>query len=154
MPEVDAKEILDMSEEERLAELETEGFELFRQLMDPYISLEANQVACDLFAVQLQKVLKDPDTAAKLTPSGQPFGCKRQVMDTGYYETFNRPNVDLVDLRRGGITAITPMGVSTEQGDVELDALVMATGFDAVRSLPSRPDVRALLIRIACRPRR
>ena len=74
-------------------------------------------MACDLFATHLRDVVHDPDTAAKLTPSGQPFGCKRQVMDTDYYPTYNRPNVTLVDLRRGGIKTVTSTGVSTEQGD-------------------------------------
>ena len=86
--------------------------------------MEANRLACDMFAQHLRAVIDDPDTAAKLTPSDQPFGCKRQVMDTDYYATFNRDNVDLVDLRRGAIRCVTETGISTEQGDVDFDILV------------------------------
>lgn len=132
MPQPEMFKILDKTEEERDALLEEHGFELFRLLADVGMSMEANQVACDLFAKHLQAVVDDLDTAAKLTPSDQPFGCKRQVMDTGYYATFNRSNVDLVDLRRGGIKRVTEAGISTEQGDVSFDILVLATGYDAM----------------------
>ncbi|GIS18261.1 MAG: hypothetical protein CM15mP120_01770 [Pseudomonadota bacterium] len=60
------------------------------------------------------------------------MGCKRPVIDTNYYETFNRDNVTLVDLRRGGIETITANGVQTAQGHFEFDTLVYATGFDAM----------------------
>ena len=132
MPQPQMFKVLDKTEEERDALLEEHGFELFRRLADVGTSMEANQVACDLFAKHLRSVIDDPDTAAKLTPSGQPFGCKRQVMDTGYYATFNRENVDLVDLRRGAINRVTPAGISTEQGDFRFDTLVLATGYDAM----------------------
>ena len=91
MPEPQMYAIMDMTPEERLEALEREGFELFRQLSDVGMSMEANAVACDLFATHLRNVVHDPDTAAKLTPSGQPFGCKRQVMDTDYYVTCTLP---------------------------------------------------------------
>jgi cation diffusion facilitator CzcD-associated flavoprotein CzcO len=132
MPDASMFKILDKTEEERSVLLEEHGFELFRMLADVGMSMEANQVACDLFAQHLQIVIDDPDTAAKLTPTEQPFGCKRQVMDTGYYAAYNRSNVDLVDLRRGGIKGVTETGLSTEQGDVDFDILVLATGYDAM----------------------
>jgi cyclohexanone monooxygenase len=65
-------------------------------------------------------------------PRGYPIGCKRPVIDTDYYEAFNQDNVTLVDLRRGGIEQITANGIKTAQGDFEFDALVYATGFDAM----------------------
>ena len=132
MPEPTMYSILDKTEEERLALLEEHGLELFRRLEDTGMSMEANQVVCDLFEVKLNQIIDDPDMADKLTPRDQPFGCKRQVMDTGYYATYNRDNVDLVDLRRGGITTVTKTGIVTEQGETEFDILITATGYDAM----------------------
>ena len=60
------------------------------------------------------------------------MGCKQPVIDTNYYETYNRDNVTLVDLRRGGIERISASGVDTAQGNYEFDVLVYATGFDAM----------------------
>ena len=71
-----------------------------------------------------------------------PFGCKRPIIDQGYYETFNRDNVTLVDLRKGPITAVTPTGIQTEQGFHELDVIVYATGFDAMTGALTHIDVR------------
>ena len=71
-----------------------------------------------------------------------PFGCKRPIIDQGYYETYNRDNVTLVDLRKGPITAVTPTGIQTEQGFHELDVIVYATGFDAMTGALTRIDVR------------
>jgi cyclohexanone monooxygenase len=75
-------------------------------------------------------------------PRGFPLGCKRPVIDTGYFEAFNRDNVSLVDLRRGGIEEVTPTGIRTAQGFVELDVIVFATGFDAMTGALDRIDIR------------
>ena len=75
-------------------------------------------------------------------PRGYPLGCKRPVIDTEYYAAFNRDNVTLVDLRKGGIERITPTGIQTAQGDFECDALVYATGFDAMTGALLRLDIR------------
>ena len=83
----------------------------------------------------------DPDTAASLTPT-HPFGCKRPIIDQGYYETFNRDNVTLVDLRKGPIRAVTPTGIDTDQGSYDLDVIIYATGFDAMTGALSRIDIR------------
>ena len=87
--------------------------------------------------------MKDPATAAGLSPRAYPLGCKRPVMDTRYFETFNRANVRLVDLRDGPIERITATGVQTKgEGLVELDALVYATGFDAMTGGLLKMDIR------------
>jgi cation diffusion facilitator CzcD-associated flavoprotein CzcO len=92
---------------------------------------------------QLRRVVKDPATAAGLSPRAYPLGCKRPVMDTRYFETFNRANVRLVDLRDGPIERITATGVQTKgEGLVELDALVYATGFDAMTGGLLKMDIR------------
>ena len=71
-------------------------------------------MAAKLYGEAVARIVKDPETAASLTPS-HPFGCKRPIIDQGYYETFNRDNVTLVDLRKDPIVEITPTGIRTEQ---------------------------------------
>ena len=75
-------------------------------------------------------------------PRDYPMGCKRPVIDTDYYETFNRSNVSLVDLRKGGIETITANGIQTAQGNYEFDTLVYATGFDAMTGALQKIDIR------------
>jgi cation diffusion facilitator CzcD-associated flavoprotein CzcO len=108
---------------------------------DVFFDIEANQMAAKLYGEAVARIVKDSDTAASLTPS-HPFGCKRPIIDQGYYETFNRDNVTLVDLRKGPIVEITPRGIRTEQGDHELDVIIYATGFDAMTGALTRIDIR------------
>ena len=96
----------------------------------------------DGFARMVRKRVHDPETAESLIPKDYRMGCKRLVVEIDYFETYNRDNVTLVDLRKGGITEITPTSVVTEQGEVGLDVLVLATGFDALTGPLTRIDVR------------
>ncbi|MBL7501171.1 NAD(P)/FAD-dependent oxidoreductase [Frankia sp. CNm7] len=106
-------------------------------LSDP----EAGAMATALYGEAVARIVRDPETAASLVPN-YPFGCKRPIIDQGYYETFNRDNVTLVDLRKGGIEEITPTGIRTAQGFYELDVILFATGFDALTGALARIDVR------------
>jgi cation diffusion facilitator CzcD-associated flavoprotein CzcO len=108
---------------------------------DVFFDIEANQMAATLYGEAVARIVKDPETAAALTPS-HPFGCKRPIIDQGYYETFNRDNVTLVDLRKGPIRCVTPTGIDTEKGLYELDVIVYATGFDAMTGALTRMDIR------------
>ncbi len=101
-----------------------------------------NDVAADFVRQKIRETVKNPETAAALSPSGHPFGVKRLCVDTGYFETYNRPNVELVDLRREPIEKITSNAVETASRRFELDALVFATGFDAVTGALLRVDVK------------
>jgi cyclohexanone monooxygenase len=76
--------------------------------------------------------VRDPTVAEDLIPRAYPFGTRRVCLDTSYYDTFNRDNVRLVNLRRDPIVEITPQGVRTASGEREHDVLVFATGFDAI----------------------
>lgn len=80
---------------------------------------------------KIRAIVRDPETAQKLMP-GYHFATKRLVLDNGYYETYNRDNVALVDLRDDPIEAFTSTGVKTKNDDHPLDIIVLATGFDAV----------------------
>ena len=136
------KPILESTEEERLAMLEARGFDASRAWSDVAINPEANELACELFREMVRRTVTDPEVAEKLSPRGYPIGCKRPVVDTNYFETFNRDNVTLIDLRRGGIERITETGIQTAQGHFELDVIVFATGFDALTGALARIDIR------------
>ena len=98
---------------------------------------DANEVAADYVRDKIRGIVHDPEVAKLLSPT-QVIGCKRLCVDTGYYETFNRPNVRLVDISNGGIEAITATGVRAGDEDHALDAIVFATGFDAMTGALAR----------------
>lgn len=93
---------------------------------------EALQKMENSFAEMVRKRVNDPDIAETLIPKDYHLGCKRIVVEVGYYETFNRDNVTLVDLRKDGISEITPGSIRTQQAEFPIDVLVLATGFDAL----------------------
>jgi cyclohexanone monooxygenase len=99
---------------------------------DLLVNEEANKTAADFVRSKIDEIVHDPAVADMLKPSGFPFATKRLPLDTNYYETFNRPNVTLVDLRRTPLEAISPTGIRTAGGDHDLDVIVYATGFDAL----------------------
>ena len=135
-----ARKILETPEEERLRILEEEGWNALSSWADVMLDLEANSAARDLYAELVRRGVKDPETAEALVPH-YPMGCKRQIIDIGYFDTFNRDNVTLVDLRKGAITEITPAGIVTEQGAFDFDVIVFATGFDAMTGALNRIDI-------------
>ncbi len=134
--------ILETSEEERLRMLDEYGFGAILKFADIGLDMNANELACEMYREQVRRLVEDPATAEGLMPRGYPIGCKRPVIDTDYYPTFNRDNVTLVDLRRGGIERITATGIQTGQGHFEFDDLVYATGFDAMTGALLRMDIR------------
>jgi cation diffusion facilitator CzcD-associated flavoprotein CzcO/acetyl esterase/lipase len=97
---------------------------------------EANDLVRDLMHDRIRSIVADPETAEALCPTDHYFGTKRPCLDTGYYETFNLPHVSLVDLRRNPISTVTETGVevaaATGARSYEFDAIVYATGFDAM----------------------
>jgi hypothetical protein len=103
---------------------------------------DVNEVCADFVRQKIRETVKNPKTAAALSPSGYPFGVKRLCVDTDYFDTYNRPNVELVNLREEPIERITAVGVDTASRHFELDALVFATGFDAVTGALLAVDIR------------
>jgi cation diffusion facilitator CzcD-associated flavoprotein CzcO len=108
---------------------------------DLLLQAESNRAAAEFVRRKIHDVVRDPEVARLLEPT-QVIGCKRLCIDTGYYETFNRPNVRLVDIRNAPIERLTPTGLRTGGVDYELDAIVFATGFDAMTGSVLRIDVR------------
>ncbi len=134
--------LLETTEEERAQAVDDEGFGAIRRFIDIGLNPDANEMACEMYRTHLGRIVSDDATAEGLKPRNYPIGCKRPVIDTNYYETFNRDNVTLVDLRQGGIERITKTGVQTEQGHFEFDALVYATGFDAMTGALLNIDIK------------
>jgi cyclohexanone monooxygenase len=111
----------------------------FRDLI---VDEAANDTAAEFIRAKIREIVVDPDVARMLTPTDHPFGTKRPCLDTGYFETFNRDNVTLVDLRATPITEVVPTGIRTTAGVHELDSIVLATGFDAMTGPLLRIDIR------------
>ncbi len=125
----------DVSEEERHrryeAAYERSGFlGLGAEFADLLFDLKANETAADFFRGKIHEIVHDQRTATLLEPQF-PLGAKRSCFGTDYYETFNRPNVSLVSLREAPITTMTAGSIVTEGGSYDVDAIVLAIGFDA-----------------------
>jgi len=99
---------------------------------DQAVDVDGNARLADLVREKIREIVKDPETAAALTPHDHPFGAKRPCLDTNYYATYNRPNVTLVNLRQDRIKAITASGITTDSPSFDVDVIVFATGFDAM----------------------
>jgi cyclohexanone monooxygenase len=134
--------ILEADETKLEAALEEYGFSACLVWSDVASDARANERAQELFRTMIRRTVCDPETAEGLSPRGYPIGCKRPVVDSGYFETFNRDDVTLVDLRKGGIERVTPSGIRTAQGDFEVGVIVFATGFDAMTGALTRVDIR------------
>jgi cation diffusion facilitator CzcD-associated flavoprotein CzcO len=136
---------LSVSPEERQAEYEARwrdgGLPFLGAFADLLVNPEANDTAAGFVRDQIRRIVHDPRTAERLCPD-QVIGCKRMCVDTNYYETFNLPHVHLIDLRESPIEAITDSGIQTEGAHYEVDAIVYATGFDAMTGALTRIDIR------------
>ncbi|WP_420405168.1 flavin-containing monooxygenase [Nisaea sp.] len=125
-----------VSEEERQAIYEEawqKGGLRFRAVFkDLMVDKAANDTASDFIKAKIREIVKDPKTAELLSNLDHPFGTKRPPIDSNYFETFNRDNVTLVDIKSDPIKRITDTGIETGHAHYDLDILVFATGFDAI----------------------
>ncbi len=102
----------------------------------------ANETAAEFVRGKVREIVKDPETAELLAPKSFPIGTKRICVDTNYFDTFNRPNVDLVNIREAPIEAMTAKGVRQGGREYRFDAIVFATGFDAMTGTLDSIDIR------------
>lgn len=109
---------------------------------DVLVNKEANRLLSDFVAKKIRERVHDPAVAEKLIPTNHGFGTRRVPLESGYFETYNRDNVDLVDLNETPLERITPKGVQCSDREHEFDLLVYATGFDGVTGPYDRIDIR------------
>ena len=125
------RRILDATDDEKREVLDGLGWNAPMAWGDVAFDLQANQQATELYGELIASVVTDPATAKALVPD-YPMGCKRQIIDTDYFATYNKPNVSLVNLKQTPILRVTPEGIQTTDTTHDLDVIVYATGFDAM----------------------
>jgi cyclohexanone monooxygenase len=135
---------LSVSPEERDAEYSARwtkgGVQFLGAYTDIRTNMEANETAAGFVRNRIREIVADAATAERLAPRSHPIGTKRLCVDSNYYDTFNRDNVELVDLRETPIVAVTEHGIRTTSEDIEIDVIVLATGFDAFTGALARID--------------
>jgi len=145
----DPRSSLEVSDEERLAFFEelyaTPGFAIWLgNFADTFTDQKANDLITEFMVKKIRDRVDDPVTAEKLIPKDHGFGLRRVPMETNYYEVYNQDNVELVDVNENPIVRITETGITTADGDYDLDIIIYATGFDAVVGALSRIDIRGV----------
>ena len=139
---------LEVSDEERLETYERlwekGGFHfMLGSYSDIALDRRANDTASEFIRGKIREIVDNPETAEKLLPRDHPFASKRALIDTNYFDTYNRDNVDLVDIRHFPIEEITPTGLRTADGaEYEVDIIVFATGYDAMTGTFFKMDIR------------
>ena len=118
------------------------GLQFRASFKDMMASKAANDTAAEFIKGKIRSIVKDPKTAATLSDIDHPYAAKRPPIDSGYFETFNRPNVSLVDVKAAPIERISPAGLCTKEAEYPLDIIVFATGFDAMTGPMLRMDIR------------
>ncbi len=118
------------------------GVNFVHAFNDLMLDKASNDTIADFVRARICGIVHDPAVAESLCPKDHPLGTKRICVDTGYYATYNRDNVTLVDLKKTPITDVTAQGVRTGDGWHELDALVCATGYDALTGAVLNIDIR------------
>jgi len=145
----DPRGTFDVTPEEREAFFEklyaSPGFGIWQgNFKDILTNREANKAISDFVARKIRERVKDPKVAEKLIPKDHGFGTRRVPMETHYYEIYNQPNVQLVDIKETPIERITAKGIKTSDTDFEFDIIIYATGFDAITGAFDRIDIRGV----------
>lgn len=134
------------TEQERVAEFEARwqkgGVAFMHAFKDVMLDLDANHTAAEFVRAKIRSTVKDPATAETLAPTDYPIGTKRICLDTQYFETYNRDNVTLVDLRKTPIAEIVETGIQTTTNEYALDDIIFATGFDAMTGSLLAMDIK------------
>jgi cation diffusion facilitator CzcD-associated flavoprotein CzcO len=143
----DPRRTLDVPVQEREAFWEklyaSPGFGIWMgNFSDMLTDRAANAAASDFIARKIRQRVHDPVTAEKLIPTNHGFGTRRVPLETRYYEVYNQPNVELVDINDTPIESVTPNGIRTSDRDYPFDIIIYATGFDAITGAFDRIDIR------------
>ncbi len=140
------RKVADVTPEERQAIYEAAwekgGLQFRATFRDLMIDQAANDTAAEFLKSRIRAIVRDPKTAQALADIDHPYAAKRPPIDTDYFQTFNRDNVTLVDLRADPIERVTPRGIRTRAAEYALDIIVFAPGFDAMTGPPLAIDIR------------
>ena len=143
---IDRRNAFDVDAEQRAAIYEAAwekgGLQFRAAFRDLVLDKAANDTAAEFIKNKIRSIVRDPRTAAMLADIDHPYAAKRPPIDTDYFETFNRANVSLVDLRADPIERITSAGIRTRAREHALDIIVFATGFDAMTGPLLKMDLR------------
>lgn len=134
---------VDSTERERIYEERWQGggFPFYGSFNDIIRNQDANETVAEFVRHKIRAIVRDPQIADMLCPT-HTIACKRPVLDSSYFETFNQPNVSLVDIHSAPLQEITPSGLRTANEKYELDCLIFATGFDAMTGALLKIDIR------------
>ncbi len=143
----DERSFFDLNEDERRAHMEAlweEGSLAYwvGSFREVFTDERASAVFSEFAREKIRARIDDPAMAAKLVPTSYGFGTRRVPLEQGYYEAYNRDNVELVDLRESPVEYVTRSGVKTSAGEHELDMIIYATGFDAGTGALTHIDIR------------
>jgi cation diffusion facilitator CzcD-associated flavoprotein CzcO len=143
----DPRSVFDVTPEEREAFWEKlyaePGFGIWQaNFRDILVDREANKLISNFIARKIRQRVKDPKVAEKLIPKNHGFGTRRVPLETHYFEVYNQPNVELVDINETPIECITETGIRTSAKDYPFDLIIYATGFDAITGAFDRIDIR------------
>ena len=142
MPTESVLEVEDSERQQKFSERwQHGGFSFLGSFNDLTLNQESNEIAAEFVREQIRETVKDPVTAEKLCPTNT-IGCKRLCLDTNYFETYNRENVSLVDIDDDPIQRLTHSGIQTTSTEFNFDAIVFATGFDAMTGTLLRVDLK------------
>ncbi|MGV0778246.1 flavin-containing monooxygenase [Mycolicibacterium elephantis] len=108
---------------------------------DQMIDMAANEEARRFYEEKIRAVIDDPEVAELLIPNDHPIGTKRICTDTNYFQTFNKPHVSLVSVRKTPIVSVDADGINTTDTHYDVDAIVLATGFDAMTGALAKIDI-------------
>lgn len=121
------------------------GFGIWLQnFMEIFVDEKANAEFSGYIADRIRGRVDDPALAETLIPKDHGFGIQRVPLETGYYETYNRDNVELVDAAATPIVRVTPTGIETTDESREFDVIVYATGFDAFTGAFDQIDIQGV----------
>lgn len=141
----DNRSAIDVPADEREAAFEQAwhrlGFGFALTFKDILLNQESNDTASEFVCRKIAEQIDDPALRDKLTPKGFPFGTRRPSVDSGYFATFNRPNVSLVDIHETPIQEFTATGIRTTDAELPFDIIIYATGFDAFTGSLLRPEI-------------
>lgn len=146
MKDLNDKSAMSVDEEERQETYKKRwaigGAGFLTSFNDLLFSQESNDTASEFVRNQIRRIVKNPETAELLAPKTYPIGTKRICIDSGYFQTYNRENVDLVDISEKPIQRITREGLIVNGREFEFDSIVFATGFDAMTGTLFNVDIR------------